>query len=104
MTFSVGRAVAFAGPTARTASRMVGSAKRASSIKTSPPITPGVSRLGYGLCMDLTFDERELAFRDELRAWLDANSPGDGPDGEDDNYSWRRDWQRQLHEGGWAGV
>jgi alkylation response protein AidB-like acyl-CoA dehydrogenase len=54
--------------------------------------------------MDLTFDERELAFRDELRGWLTDNSPGDGPEGEDDNYSWRRDWQARLHEGGWAGV
>jgi alkylation response protein AidB-like acyl-CoA dehydrogenase len=54
--------------------------------------------------MDLTFDERELAFRDELRGWLADNSPGDGPEGEDDNYTWRRDWQRRLHEGGWAGV
>ena len=54
--------------------------------------------------MDLTFDERELAFRDELRAWLENNGPGDGPEGEDDNYTWRRNWQRRLHEGGWAGV
>ena len=65
----------------------------------------GRQRARYTVCgMDLTFDERELAFRDELRGWLQSNSPGDGPDGEDDNYSWRRDWQRRLHEGGWAGV
>src|SRR5919206_59990 len=29
--------------------------------------------------MDLTFDERERAFRDELRAWLAANPPGEEP-------------------------
>ncbi len=54
--------------------------------------------------MDLTFSERELAFRDELRAWLAANEPGPEPEGEDANYAWRRDWQRRLAEGRWAGV
>jgi alkylation response protein AidB-like acyl-CoA dehydrogenase len=54
--------------------------------------------------MDLTFDERETAFRDELRQWLAANNPGEEPEGEDAGYAWRRDWQRRLAEAGWAGV
>jgi alkylation response protein AidB-like acyl-CoA dehydrogenase len=55
--------------------------------------------------MDLTFDEQELAFRDELRAWLAANQPGAEPVGDEDAaYGWRRDWQRRLAEGGWAAV
>jgi alkylation response protein AidB-like acyl-CoA dehydrogenase len=56
--------------------------------------------------MDLTFSERELAFRDELRQWFTENPPGDPPGehDEDAQYAWRRDWQRRLHEGGWAGV
>jgi alkylation response protein AidB-like acyl-CoA dehydrogenase len=55
--------------------------------------------------MDLTFDERELAFRDELRAWLRANPPGDEPHGDEDaHYAWRRDYERRLAQGGWAGV
>ncbi len=54
--------------------------------------------------MDLTFSDTQLAFRDELRAWLDANPPGDAPEGDDARYAWARDWQRRLHEGGWAGV
>src|SRR3954466_15585316 len=54
--------------------------------------------------MDLTFTESQLAFRDELRAWLEANPPGESPADEDSAYTWRRDWQRRLHEGGWAGV
>ena len=29
--------------------------------------------------MDLTFSERETAFRDELRAWFAANDPGPEP-------------------------
>ncbi len=29
--------------------------------------------------MDLTFSESESAFRDELRAWIKANHPGDEP-------------------------
>jgi alkylation response protein AidB-like acyl-CoA dehydrogenase len=53
--------------------------------------------------MDLTFSERETAFRDELRAWFEANDPGPAPEGgEDANYAWRRDFQRRLHAGGWA--
>ncbi len=54
--------------------------------------------------MDLTFNEIEAGFRDELRTWLQDNGPGPEPAGEDAQYAWRRDWQRQLHEGGWAGV
>ena len=33
--------------------------------------------------MDLTFTEPETAFRDELRAWLGDNHPGEEPTGED---------------------
>jgi alkylation response protein AidB-like acyl-CoA dehydrogenase len=55
--------------------------------------------------MDLTFNEQETAFRDELRAWFDANPPGDEPSGdEDSHYAWRRDYQRRLAEAGWAAV
>jgi alkylation response protein AidB-like acyl-CoA dehydrogenase len=54
--------------------------------------------------VDLTFNETELAFRDELRQWLADNPAGDPPDGEDANYAWRQDWQRRLNSGGWAGV
>ena len=55
--------------------------------------------------MDLTFTAQELAFRDELRAWLADNAPGEPPAGDEDaQYAWRRDWQRRLAEGGWAAV
>ncbi len=54
--------------------------------------------------MDLTFSESESAFRDELRAWIKANHPGDEPAGEDQGYAFRRDWQRRLYEAGWAAV
>ena len=53
--------------------------------------------------MDLTFSERETAFRDELRAWFAANDPGPEPrQREDLHFAWRRDFQRRLYEGGWA--
>jgi len=54
--------------------------------------------------MDLTFSERESAFRDELRAWLAENPTGEMPSGDDAAYAWRRDFQRQLADGGWAAV
>jgi alkylation response protein AidB-like acyl-CoA dehydrogenase len=54
--------------------------------------------------MDLTFSERELAFREELREWLAANPPAPEPSGESETgrYEWLRDWQRRLYDGGWA--
>jgi alkylation response protein AidB-like acyl-CoA dehydrogenase len=54
--------------------------------------------------MDLTFSERETAFRDELRAWLADNPPDPQPTdgGEDALLAWRRDWQRRLYDAGWA--
>jgi alkylation response protein AidB-like acyl-CoA dehydrogenase len=54
--------------------------------------------------MDLTFDEGELAFRDELRRWLAENHPGPAPaeEGEGAHYAWRREWQRRLYDAGWA--
>ena len=55
--------------------------------------------------MDLTFTDSETAFRDELRAWLADNHPGEEPPGEDaESYQWRRDFQRRLADGGWAAV
>ena len=55
--------------------------------------------------MDLTFNERETAFRDEVRAWFAANDPGPEPDhDEDKHYAWRRDFQRRLADDGYAAV
>jgi alkylation response protein AidB-like acyl-CoA dehydrogenase len=55
--------------------------------------------------VDLTLSPSELAFREELRTWLETNHPGKPPSGMDDEgFEWRRQWQRKLHGGGWAGV
>ncbi len=55
--------------------------------------------------MDLTFSEPEIAFRDELRAWFDTHDPGREPEHDEDaHYVWRRDFQRELAQGGWAAV
>jgi alkylation response protein AidB-like acyl-CoA dehydrogenase len=55
--------------------------------------------------MDLTVSASELAFRDELRAWLHANDPGPEPVGDADaHYHWRVDFQRRLAHDGWAAV
>src|SRR3954447_18989498 len=55
--------------------------------------------------MDLTFTERETAFRDELRAWFAANRPGDEPvHDEDAHYAWRREFQRRLAQDALAAV
>src|SRR3954454_19577482 len=54
--------------------------------------------------MDLTFSASEQAFRDDLRAWFDANDPGPEPTGEDAHFAHQRSFQRRLHEGGWAAM
>ena len=55
--------------------------------------------------MDLTFSQDELEFRDELREWLAANSPGEEPRGDEDAiFAFRTSWQRSLYEAGWAAV
>jgi alkylation response protein AidB-like acyl-CoA dehydrogenase len=54
--------------------------------------------------MDLTFNARESAFREELCGWLAQNPPDPEPAGagEAARFAWRRDWQRRLYDGGWA--
>jgi alkylation response protein AidB-like acyl-CoA dehydrogenase len=56
--------------------------------------------------VDLTFDEAEVAFRDELRVWLaeHVRELGPEPTGETENYDMRIAFQRRLAEGGWAAV
>ncbi len=71
--------------------------------------------------MDFAFTAADLAFRDELRAWLDAELPrfladwtdggasGDAAGGVpaggfDRTQARRRDWQRRLNEGRWAAI
>jgi alkylation response protein AidB-like acyl-CoA dehydrogenase len=54
--------------------------------------------------VDLTLTTEEEAFRDQVRAWLRQNHPGPEPDREEAKFEFRRDWQRKLHEAGWAGI
>ncbi|MDX6615189.1 MAG: hypothetical protein QOD60_280 [Solirubrobacterales bacterium] len=55
--------------------------------------------------MDLTLSDSEAAFRDEVRAWLEQNSPGPAPQGDDEaEFTFRRAWQKKMHEAGWAGL
>ena len=58
--------------------------------------------------MDLNFTAEELAFRDELRAWLAANVPKDWNEWREkpmeESFPYLRAWQRKLHEGRWAAV
>jgi alkylation response protein AidB-like acyl-CoA dehydrogenase len=55
--------------------------------------------------MDLTLSPSEEEFRDEVRSWLQENHPGPEPDaGLDEVMGFRREWQRKLHEAGWAGI
>jgi alkylation response protein AidB-like acyl-CoA dehydrogenase len=54
--------------------------------------------------MDLTLSPGEEAFRDELRGWLADHHPGSEPEGDEAGFSFRRGWQRRLHEAGLAGV
>jgi alkylation response protein AidB-like acyl-CoA dehydrogenase len=55
--------------------------------------------------MDLTLTAEEEAFRDEVRAWIEENHPGPAPTGGDqEQFVFEREWQRQLHAAGWAGI
>lgn len=60
--------------------------------------------------MDFSYSPADLAFRDELRAWLAQALPqGWGetvfePEDEDENAMFRLDWERKLHKGGWSGI
>jgi alkylation response protein AidB-like acyl-CoA dehydrogenase len=54
--------------------------------------------------VDLTLSPNEQAFRDELRGWLEDNHPGEEPTEDEEAFDWRRDWQRKLHEQGYAGL
>jgi alkylation response protein AidB-like acyl-CoA dehydrogenase len=68
-----------------------------------PPALAGPEPQGEE--MDLTFNESELAFRDELRTWFDDHDAGHEPEGDEDaHYQWRRDFQRRLAQDGWAAV
>jgi len=58
--------------------------------------------------MDLKLTAEELAFRNEVRAWLEANIPTDWSEWRekplDESFPYLRTWQRKLYEGGWAAV
>ena len=60
--------------------------------------------------MNFEYDDDHEAFRQELREWLSENLPGGWQGGEqevpegEEYPRFLRDWQRTLHEGGWAGV
>jgi len=55
--------------------------------------------------VDLTFTEREQAFREELREWFARNDPGQEPESDEDlHFKWRRDFQARLAADGLAAV
>jgi alkylation response protein AidB-like acyl-CoA dehydrogenase len=61
--------------------------------------------------MDLRDNPEEAAFRADARAWLEANLPCDWgtpayqkPQSPAEEVDFLRHWQRQLYDGGWAGL
>jgi alkylation response protein AidB-like acyl-CoA dehydrogenase len=58
--------------------------------------------------MDLTYGAEDEVFRAELRDWLDVEVPKHGPPPPPGDWEARRsydtDWQRKLHDAGYAGV
>jgi alkylation response protein AidB-like acyl-CoA dehydrogenase len=54
--------------------------------------------------VDLTLSPSEQAFRDELRAWVADNHPGEEPSGDEAAWQFRLAWQRKLHDQGFAGL
>ncbi len=57
--------------------------------------------------MDLTYSPQERAFRQEVRAWMDANAPS-GPlpsfDASREGFEAHRAWEAKLNEGSWGMV
>ena len=55
--------------------------------------------------MDLALSDEERAFRDEARAWLDANvEPTPDFDSFDEEFEWGRRWQARLAADRWVGI
>ncbi|MEK4029187.1 MULTISPECIES: acyl-CoA dehydrogenase family protein [Bacillaceae] len=61
--------------------------------------------------MDFSFTEKEEAFRQEFRTWLESNLPDgwlegkrDIPEDKEQYSEFLRNWQRKLYEGGWAAI
>src|SRR6516162_7364659 len=58
--------------------------------------------------MDLTLNDEEKEFRNELRAWLEANAPNDWAEWREkpleESFPYLRAWQRKLDLGRWAAV
>ena len=59
--------------------------------------------------MDLNLTPHEQQFRDELRAWLQANvpPPWTGSNNEEEKgeyFDFLRNWQKKVYEAGWAGL
>ncbi len=61
--------------------------------------------------MDFKYPPEAEKFRQEIRAWLEANAPkGDHPPYDtitvenDEEWEQRKVWYRKLHSGGWIGI
>jgi alkylation response protein AidB-like acyl-CoA dehydrogenase len=60
--------------------------------------------------MDFRDSPEEAAFRKEIHDWLETNIPEDWDRSQlslippEDRVDMLKDWQRRLHEGGWAGI
>src|SRR5438105_5874959 len=55
--------------------------------------------------MDFDLSPADVAFRDELRAWLSENTPPDVDVAATfEDAEALRDWQRMLHGGRWVGI
>jgi alkylation response protein AidB-like acyl-CoA dehydrogenase len=58
--------------------------------------------------MDLNLTPQETKFRDELRAWLEANLPKDWSVWRErpleESFPYLRSWQKKLSEDGWSAV
>ncbi len=59
--------------------------------------------------MDLNLTPEQRQFRDELRGWLQANTPAPWSGGAAEEkkgpyLDYLRDWQRKASEGGWAAI
>ena len=78
--------------------------KDCGQINSSTPALRLTSRNGRSKAMDFEDTAAEAAFREEARAWLEANVPSEDEMAGMDGMARAKFWQKRKADGGWACI